>query len=107
MPKSKSKRPVPSKYKMIPTKAPWSKALVLICTKCCAEKGMDLAIRFKEHMKELGTSPDIRVSKSGCLNLCPKNKVVIGLTSQQNPIQLFTVNPKIEMYTLEKKVLDF
>jgi (2Fe-2S) ferredoxin len=50
---------------------------------CCATKGA-LAVqkRFKERLKELGLSADIRANQSGCLDACQNGVALVIYPAQ-------------------------
>lgn len=72
-------------------KPPWQ-ACVLVCRKCAKKAGGKQGKRFAKNLREalrirFGKKGS-RVVEVGCLDLCPKGRIVIGLTSASAPLKL-------------------
>lgn len=61
----------------------WSKSVVMICSKC-GQEAEAMKADLKSYCKErLGS--DVRVINSGCLNICPEERIAIVVASSQDP----------------------
>lgn len=58
----------------------WNESVVLICSKCGQE-----AERIKGELKSLckeRMGSDVRVINTGCLDICPENKIAVTLATK-------------------------
>jgi predicted metal-binding protein len=82
---------------LLPTiKAPWQ-ACVLVCRKCSKKAGGKQGKRFGRNLRNalrerLGKKAS-RLVEVGCLDLCPKGRIVVGLTSHAAPLTLLLARP--------------
>lgn len=61
-------------------KTGWNESVVMICSKCGAE-----AERIKTDLKALckeRLGSDVRVINTGCLNICPEDKIALTVASR-------------------------
>jgi predicted metal-binding protein len=60
----------------------WNEAVVMICSKC-AREAEGLKSELKTICKDrLGK--DVRVINTGCLNICPENKIAVTVASRKD-----------------------
>ena len=71
----------------------WNKSLISICTKCSDGAGLPIAETLKEQLKAEYPDKSVKVSKSGCLGICPENKVSVVMTSPTKPAQAYLADP--------------
>jgi hypothetical protein len=66
--------------------APWSRALVLVCSECDGGRGVELAQHLKDEIRARieaagGHRKDVRVARVRCLGICPpKHGVAVTVT---------------------------
>jgi hypothetical protein len=78
-----------------PASLPVCDMLVLFCEKCGAKMASDsmenpskiLQKSLKEQIKHEGRQKERRAILSSCLNLCPENKIALGLLDLRNKKQ--------------------
>ncbi|MGZ3773796.1 MAG: (2Fe-2S) ferredoxin domain-containing protein [Pseudobdellovibrionaceae bacterium] len=84
---------------------PWTKGVVLICTKCHksitnlhdeGNAGENLKTFLKKSFKESGDSEKIRVVTSSCLNVCIDEKQAVSYAPIDGQTETFTLNPESE-----------
>lgn len=84
---------------------PWSKGVVLICTKChksisaklLEEEGNsadNLKMFLKKSFKESGDSSKIRVVTSSCLDVCIDDKQAVAYAATDGRTETFTIHPE-------------
>lgn len=76
----------------LPTvKPPWQ-ACAFVCRKCSKKVGGKQGKRFARNLREALRSrfgkKGSRVVEVGCLDLCPKDRIVVGITSATAPLKL-------------------
>lgn len=98
---------------------PWSVGLVLICSQCSQEQSygdsstslpIDLKQWLKSRLKVEGTLGKIRVVNTGCLGICPQEKVAIALVPLNNPTEhkclaIGTAIEKEVLYTQVQQII--
>jgi predicted metal-binding protein len=50
--------------------------VVLVCRKCSGNKTLDLRGWLKDRLKQDGHKKEIRIIRVGCLDICPKKRVM-------------------------------
>lgn len=74
------------------TSSPVETALVLICEKCGKDFDRDgnasktLARACKERIKDQGLKGEVRVLLTGCMDLCPRKAIAVGLVRTDAPV---------------------
>jgi predicted metal-binding protein len=92
----------------------WSKAAVLICTKCGKSiPGVsptfadDLKSQFKKELKQHDLHKDIRVMTSSCLDICEEGYQAVAILPSQDAskatVKVF--DPKTETELLREEIL--
>lgn len=69
---------------------------MLICSKCSKKSGKPgkrLHKALRGALRERFGKKAARLVPVGCLDLCPKERIVIGLTSPQAALQLLVARP--------------
>ena len=99
---------------IVPENAPWSDALVLICSKCGrkleSDVGEDLSEKIKSDLKSRIKEEDlkdrIRVSTSSCMDICPKDRIAITVAKRagQPAIESFSVSPDASPSEIWEKI---
>lgn len=70
--------------------APWSTALVLVCSECDGGRGIELAQHLKDEIKQRGHKKDVRVARVRCLGICPpKHGVAVTVTGAARPAESY------------------
>ena len=59
----------------------WNEAVVMICSKC-GEQAERIKGELKSICKER-MGKDVRVINTGCLNICPENKIAITVADKK------------------------
>lgn len=98
---------------------PWSKGVVLVCTKCHkaitrlhedGNAGENLKAFLKKSFKESGDSAKIRVVTSSCLDVCVDDKQAVTYASVEGKTETFTLHPEEDreelLQLLRKKIAD-
>ena len=84
---------------------PWSKGIVLICTKChksissklLEEEGNsaeNLKMFLKKNFKESGDSSKIRVVTSSCLDVCIDDTQAVTYAGTDGETETFAIHPE-------------
>lgn len=60
----------------------WNQAVVMICSKC-GEEGLRIKDELKPICKER-QGKNVRVINTGCLNICPENKMAITVADNDS-----------------------
>lgn len=74
--------------------APWSTALVLVCSECDGGRGVELAQALKDEIKSQGHKKEIRVARVRCLGICPKRGVAVTIAGESRATESYVVAPK-------------
>lgn len=98
---------------------PWSKGVVLVCTKCHkaisnlhedGNAGENLKTFLKKSFKESGDSAKIRVVTSSCLDVCVDEMQAVTYASVEGKTETFTLHPEKDreelLQLLQKKIKD-
>lgn len=92
----------------------WSKAAVLICTKCGKSipgapenVGEDLKNELKAEMKNRGMALEVRVMTSSCLNICEAGFQAVAIlpTDASKPAVVKVLDPVTERDALKAELL--
>ncbi|MGZ3769222.1 MAG: DUF1636 family protein [Bdellovibrio sp.] len=96
---------------------PWTKGVVLVCTKCHkaisnlteeGNAGENLKNYLKKSFKESGDSEKIRVVTSSCLNVCISETQAVTYSPVDGKTETFTLQPEQEreelLQFLRKKI---
>ena len=73
-----------------PVESPADEAMVFVCEKCGKHaecSGKDLRQELRGELKERGRKGAVRVVLTGCLDICPKNGVALGLARSGSPME--------------------
>lgn len=92
---------------------PWSKGIVLICTKChksisaklLEEEGNsaeNLKMYLKKSFKESGDGSKIRVVTTSCLDVCIDDTQAVTFASTKGPTETFAIHPEKDREKLLK-----
>lgn len=84
---------------------PWSKGIVLICTKCHksisakslseeGNAGENLKTFLKKSFKDTGDLAKIRIVTSSCLDVCVDEFQAVSYAPVQGPTETFTLHPE-------------
>lgn len=79
--------------------APWSEALVLVCSECDGGRGTELAQHLKDAVrtqleKDGRSRKDIRVARVRCLGICPKRGVAVTIAGASRRPENYVVAAK-------------
>ncbi|KHD89897.1 MAG: hypothetical protein OM95_01085 [Bdellovibrio sp. ArHS] len=100
---------------------PWSKGIVLVCTKCHkaissknlreeGNAGENLKTFLKKSFKESGELSKIRIVTSSCLDVCIDELQALTYASVDGQTETFTVHPEEDreelLNILRKKIKD-
>lgn len=96
---SHSYKPAAEKAVVETVEAPWSTALVLVCSECDGGRGVDLAQALKDEIKQKiesagGHKKEIRVARVRCLGICPKRGVAVTIASETRTAESYVVAPR-------------
>lgn len=89
---------------------PWSHAVVMVCTKCSRKimgseaMADDMKKDLKGELKSL-RGKAVRVVTSSCLDVCPKNRMVVAIASRHKDTVTLVVEPKIKLSALVDEIL--
>ena len=98
---------------------PWSQGIALICTKCSkaispeiltgeGHPGEKLRDFLKSALKESGEAKKIRVTISGCLDVCVKDTQAVAYIDRDGTTEVWTMHPENDrqemLNTLKAKI---
>lgn len=82
----------------------WSEAVVMICTKCGKQfsdvDGITAPERIKKDLKNLckeKMGKNVRVINTGCLDICPENRIAVAIASNKTHDVFKAVSVKIDV----------
>lgn len=97
---------------------PWSKGVVLVCTKCHkaishlhedGNAGENLKTFLKKSFKESGDSSKIRIVTTSCLDVCIDEKQAVTYAPVDGKTETFTIHPEKDreefLQMLRKKIV--
>lgn len=98
---------------MKPEKTPWSKGVVLICTKCHkaissklleeeGNSGENLKNFLKKSFKDSGELSKVRVLTTSCLDVCIDDRQAVSYAAVDGETETFAIHPEKDREELLK-----